>query len=110
MYQWIDPENEHFMVWMRTAGFPDFQKPWGIIPSNLPQGNYTLRIINNYAIQLYGGHKSVLLTTVSALGGKNMFLPIALFVFGTLFVAIGVLFIYRWKSTGGTFGPKKKQT
>lgn len=29
--QWIDPENEHFMVWMRTSGFPNFQKPWGII-------------------------------------------------------------------------------
>jgi len=96
------------MVWMRTAGFPNFQKPWGIVHNDLPPGNYSLSIVNNYAIQLYGAHKSVVLTTVSALGGKNMFLPVALFVFGLLFVSAGVLFLYRWRSTGGTFGPKKK--
>lgn len=38
--QWIDPENEHFIVWMRTAGIPNFKKPWGIIQQQLPAGEY----------------------------------------------------------------------
>ena len=29
--QWVDPENEHFIVWMRTAGLPNFRKLWGRI-------------------------------------------------------------------------------
>lgn len=27
--QWIDPKDEHFIVWMRTAGMPNFRKLWG---------------------------------------------------------------------------------
>lgn len=29
--QWVDPENEHFIVWMRTSGLPNFKKLWGRI-------------------------------------------------------------------------------
>lgn len=87
------------MVWMRTAGFPNFQKPWGIIQTDLAVGNYTLSIFNNYAIEQYGAHKSALLTTISALGGRNLFLPSAMMVFGVLFVLAGVFFLYRWKIT-----------
>jgi hypothetical protein len=29
--QWLDMEDEHFMVWMRTAGLPNFRKLWGKI-------------------------------------------------------------------------------
>ena len=29
--QWIDIEDEHFIVWMRPAGLPDFRKLWGKI-------------------------------------------------------------------------------
>jgi hypothetical protein len=33
--QWIDPENEHFIVWMRTAGLPTFRKLWGRIEDDI---------------------------------------------------------------------------
>ena len=29
--QWINPEDEHFIVWMRTSGLPNFRKLWGRI-------------------------------------------------------------------------------
>ena len=29
--QWADVEDQHFIVWMRTAGLPTFQKLFGVI-------------------------------------------------------------------------------
>jgi len=31
---------EHFIVWMRTAGMPNFRKTWGKIAEGLTVGNY----------------------------------------------------------------------
>jgi len=38
--QWLDMEDEHFIVWMRTAGLPNFRKLWGKIDQNLEAGTY----------------------------------------------------------------------
>jgi len=35
-------KNEHFIVWMRTAGLPNFRKLWGRIPDGLEAGSYEL--------------------------------------------------------------------
>lgn len=45
--QWIDPENEHFINWMRLSGLPNFKKLWGKIYQNLGPGDYVMSI-NNY--------------------------------------------------------------
>jgi hypothetical protein len=37
--------NEHFIVWMRTAGLPNFRKPYGKIEKDLKKGqelNFTI--------------------------------------------------------------------
>jgi len=33
--QWMDMTDEHFIVWMRTAGLPNFRKLWGTIEGDL---------------------------------------------------------------------------
>jgi hypothetical protein len=49
--QWVDPENEHFIVWMRTAGLPNFKKLWGKIEVTLSPGMYSMSIVNNYKVR-----------------------------------------------------------
>ena len=35
---------EHFIVWMRTAGLPNFRKLYGKVTEDLKKGTYELRI------------------------------------------------------------------
>lgn len=49
--QWIDMVgDEHFIVWMRTAGLPNFRKLWGRIDTGLEPGSYELWIDNQYQV------------------------------------------------------------
>jgi hypothetical protein len=48
--QWIDVEDEHFMVWMRMETFPFFKKLWGVINEDLPAGQYKFYINNGKVI------------------------------------------------------------
>ena len=41
----------HFIVWMRTAGLPNFRKLWGKITEDLQPGEYYLMIGNNYEVK-----------------------------------------------------------
>jgi len=38
----MDVTDEHFIVWMRTAGLPSFRKLWGKIEKRLEPGTYSL--------------------------------------------------------------------
>lgn len=89
---------------MRTSGFPTFQKPWGIIDSDLAAGNYTLQIMNNYDIGLFGAHKNIVLSTATLLGGKNYFMPVAILIYGCLFILGAAIFYLRKIWTDNTFG------
>jgi hypothetical protein len=42
--QWIDDEDEHFIVWMQMESFSDFQKLYGRIESDLSPGTLTVSI------------------------------------------------------------------
>ena len=74
--QWIKTTDEHFIVWMRTAGMPSFRKLWGRIRSDIEVGNYTITIANSYDVSAYDGKKTFVLSTTNAFGGKNYFLSI----------------------------------
>lgn len=54
-------DNEHFIVWMRTAALPAFRKLWGRIQTDIPAGT-TIRVdINNrYNSYRFGGKKKVM--------------------------------------------------
>jgi hypothetical protein len=48
--------NEHFIVWMRTAGLPTFRKLYGRIEQNLEEGSsYTVEVDNNFEVRPFEG-------------------------------------------------------
>ena len=91
--QWHNMTDEQFIVWMRTAGLPNFRKLWGKIESDLPAGNYTLGINNNYDVSSFEGKKTFVLSTTNALGGKNYFLAICYIVVGSLCIVFAIIFL-----------------
>jgi len=84
--------NEDFIVWMRTAGLPNFKKLYGIIYQDLNPGYYNVTIVNNYPVEQFSGKKYVILSTTTWLGGKNPFLGYAYIVVGCICFAQGVIF------------------
>ena len=77
---------------MRTAGLPNFRKLWGTITDDLPAGEYTLKIEDNYEVQAFKGEKSFVLSTTNAVGGKNYFLALSYIVVGILCVLFIIVF------------------
>lgn len=96
--QWINPENEHFIVWMRSATFPNFKKLWARIDQDLPPGNYQIDIANKYDVSDFNGKKYVYLSTTSVFGGKNDFLVYVYFGIGVVFLLISVFFAGKSKN------------
>lgn len=63
------------------------RKLWGRYDNDLEIGNYTIVVTNVYPKEIFGGSKSIIITTLSTFGSKN-------YVFGILLVAVsGVLFL-----------------
>jgi hypothetical protein len=87
---------EHFIVWMRTAGLPNFRKLWGKINTPLAPGTYTVNIANTYDVSSFDGKKSFVLSTTNALGGKNYFLAICYIVVGALCIVFAVIFLVAY--------------
>ena len=93
--QWIDMEDEHFIVWMRPAGLPNFRKLWGrIIDQDLKKGDIVkVTIHDNFNVTSFNGKKILILSTVNAFGGKNSFLGISYIVLGGISIILAVVFI-----------------
>lgn len=90
--QWIDMTNEHFIVWMRPAALSSFRKLWGKINQDLEKGNYFVQVTNNYNTKaLFNGNKTIVLSTVNLLGGKNTFLSISYLVVGSVCIVLAVV-------------------
>lgn len=89
-------EREDFQVWMRTAGLPTFSKlAMKNTTDAMPKGTYYVNITDNFNVKLYGGTKSIVISTTTVMGGKNPFLGIAYVVVGGLCVVLGTIFAIR---------------
>jgi len=86
-------EDEAFQVWMRTAGLPTFSK-LALRNDNetMKAGTYQADININFPVTIYGGKKSIVISTRTVMGGKNPFLGIAYVVVGGICVLLGALF------------------
>jgi hypothetical protein len=85
-------ENEHFQNWMRTAGLPTFTKLYSRNDQDtLLKGRYQIVVDMNFPVKSYKGTKSVVISTVSWIGGKNPFLGWAYVAAAAVFVLLAVL-------------------
>jgi len=85
-------ENEHFQNWMRTAGLPTFTKLYSRNDQvKLLKGRYQIVVDMNFPVKSYKGTKSVVISTVSWIGGKNPFLGWAYVAAAAVFVLLAVL-------------------
>ena len=93
--QWINMTDEHFIVWMRPAGLPNFRKLWGRIDDrDLKEGTkIRVKILDKFDVSAFSGKKFLILSTVNAFGGKNSFLGISYIVLGAISIILAVVFI-----------------
>ena len=94
--QWHNVEDPHFIVWMRTAGLPNFRKLYGEISEDLKAGDYTLEILNIYDVSSFAGSKYFVLSTTNLLGGTNYFLAICYIIVGALCIMFGIIFFIAY--------------
>jgi hypothetical protein len=102
-----DFEDEDFIVWMRTAGLPDFKKLYRIINQPLEVGEYTIIAVSNYPVDSFDGKKHVVLSTTSWIGGKNPFLGYAYIVVGAICLVQGLIFLIKHKVAPRKLGDTK---
>jgi len=115
-------EDEHFIVWMRTAGLPTFRKLYAKIDTKLEKdSHYRVQIWNGYSndpvwlesqgvgcsgtdascngtlypVHTFHGDKYVVLSTTAWIGGKNQFLGIAYVVVGAICLALALAFFIK---------------
>jgi len=102
-----DFEDEDFIVWMRTAGLPNFKKLYRIIDTDLSPGTYSVDITNHYPVSDFSGKKSVVLSTTTWIGGKNSFLGWAYIVVGIICFVQGIAFAIKQKISPRKLGDTK---
>lgn len=86
-------ENEHFIVWMRTAGLPTFRKLYGKIDQDFKKGEVLhFEISANFEVDSFNGAKSLVISTIGQFGGKNSFLGVAYIVVGSVSLLLALLF------------------
>ena len=89
-------QNEHFMVWMRTAALPKFRKLYGKIAGPLKKGEVlTFQVDSNFDVRSFGGAKSIIISTISSIGGKNNYVGTSFIVVGSLAFLLTALFVVK---------------
>lgn len=99
-YPLIDPtkglQDEHFMVWMRTAALPNFRKLYGRIDGSFKKGQ-VLRfgVQANFEVRSFAGEKKLIISNLNSMGGKNPYLGTAFVVVGALSFLLTIMFVAK---------------
>jgi len=88
--------NEHFVVWMRLETRPTFRKLYGWIDRKISEGEVLeFEIWSNYAVESFGGHKALVLSTTNTFGGKNSLIGVTFYSLGFTFLSFGIFFALK---------------
>lgn len=88
---------EHLQNWMRTAALPSFYKLYGQNKTGvLSSGTYQMSIEMNYPVEIFGGTKSVVITTNTIFGGRNMSLGVIYIIIAIVALVLGVAFLVQY--------------
>lgn len=86
-------EYEDLLVWMRTSGLPSFYKLKGKNEQDdLVKGTYEMEIVDNYPVKMFGGTKSIVITSSSVIGGRNASLPLMYLITAVISLAFAIIF------------------
>lgn len=89
-------QDEHFIVWMKTAALPHFRKLYGRITEDIDANTELEFTINaNFPVYQFKGKKYIIVANTGWIGGKNSFLGICYLVVGILSCVIGVIFLIK---------------
>lgn len=87
---------QEFHVWMRTAALPKFYKlALKNETGELPNGTYTIDIGLNYPVSMFGGSKSIVLTTSGVIGGRNMSLGVLYCIVAGISALFAIIFLIK---------------
>ena len=90
--------DEHFVVWMRTAGLPTFRKLYGTLtnPNGFNQGDVlTFAVVPNFEVASFGGTKALIISTSTPTGGRSGVMGAAYLGVGVISAALGVVFLLK---------------
>jgi hypothetical protein len=91
--------DEHFIVWMRTAGLPQFRKLYGVLKP--PVGGFqkgdtvVFDVVTNFEVASFGGTKALVLSTSAPTGGRSDVLGVAYIVVGTICLGLALAFLTK---------------
>lgn len=99
-------EDEQFMVWMRTAGLPNFRKLHRIVPNTDFKKGQVIQVTvsNRYDTSSFDGEKRIVFSTTSWIGGKNDFLGITYIVVGGIALLLAAGFTAKHLTNPRTLG------
>jgi hypothetical protein len=116
--QWLDVEDEHFMVWMKTETFPYFKKMWGKINNDLTPGKYKFKIKNckilflkflAFEVIANNATKSVVIAKAGVLGSTGFLGNIMMIASMYNILMLFLLFILLCKNRNKPFDESKMQ-
>jgi hypothetical protein len=86
--------NEHFIVWMRSAAFPVFMKPFAVCRRcHIPAGTFSLVIKRNYPMSAFDGERWAVLAEVRRFGSRSARVEAMAIGVGAVAIALGIVFV-----------------
>eukprot|EP00467_Chlorarachnion_reptans_P023424 CAMPEP_0114514962 /NCGR_PEP_ID=MMETSP0109-20121206/16449_1 /TAXON_ID=29199 /ORGANISM="Chlorarachnion reptans, Strain CCCM449" /LENGTH=336 /DNA_ID=CAMNT_0001695069 /DNA_START=58 /DNA_END=1068 /DNA_ORIENTATION=- len=87
-------DDENFIVWMRTAGLPDFRNLYSTIDRSFSKGDQLkIEISNEYPVSSFDGTKTLILEEVNWMSGRNNFLGILYLLVGSGCLTAACIFV-----------------